>query len=47
MLQTLYELERTLDGLLQYPYASVEVTPVLLTSHPEHRAQQKARLVGQ
>lgn len=46
MLEQLYSLESSLDDLLNYVYPQVDVTPVLLTSHPEDRARQKVTLSG-
>lgn len=46
MLEQLYSLESSLDALLTYVYPQVDITPVLLTSHPGDRAQQKATLSG-
>lgn len=46
MLGLLAALEETLNDLCQYPHPDVDVTPILLTSHPTQRAQQKTRLEG-
>lgn len=46
MLEQLYSLEVTLDTLLDYVYPPVDVSPVLLLSQLDYRAQQKERLAG-
>lgn len=46
MLDQLRSLATTIDCLIDYAYPPVDVTPVLLSSQPDYRAQQKASLSG-
>jgi hypothetical protein len=46
MLEHLYSLGDAVDRLLSYAYPSVDVTPVLLVSHPEQRARRMTELSG-
>ena len=46
MLEQLHALGDVIDRLLDYNYPPIDVTPVLLLSQLDYRAQQRDRLSG-
>lgn len=46
MLEDLYSIGNAVDCLMSYASSSVDITPVLLVSHPEQRARRMTELSG-